>query len=117
MYSTHLKEWLKYFRLGETFLVVDGNNLVKKPWEEFKKIQDFLNVPRKITKRTFFFNEDKGFYCWYLQDGEEYCMPDSKGRKHTVLSAENENKLRDFYRPHSLELFEMLDRTFQWDSV
>ena len=117
MFSTHLKYWLEHFRLGETLLVIDGYNLVKNPWEEFEQVQNFLNIPAVITKNTFVFSEKKGFYCWYLPNGEESCLPENKGRKHSALREDTKKKLIDFYRPHCLELFQLLGRTFNWNCI
>ncbi len=55
--------WLAHFKLGETLEIVDGDNLIEHPWQELERIQDFLGLEREITKESFTFNKEKGFYC------------------------------------------------------
>ncbi len=39
LYARHLPRWLDRFPLGDRLHVVDGDNLVKRPWEELEKVQ------------------------------------------------------------------------------
>ena len=37
----------------ENILLVDGKNLVEKPAEEMRKVQDFLEVNPSLTEKNF----------------------------------------------------------------
>ncbi len=117
LYSKYVAEWLKYFPLGEKLLVVDGENLSAKPWEELEKVQDFLGVPREITKDNFVLSDEKGFYCFKQNPKHKYvtCMDKDKGRRQEEVSEDLKRKLADFFRPYNLELSKMLGRRFSWD--
>ncbi len=62
-YANFMPAWLAYFKLGETMEIIDGENLIKHPWQELERIQDFLGLEREITRDSFVFNQEKGFYC------------------------------------------------------
>ena len=43
---------------------MDGANLIARPWEEIEQIQDFLGLPREITRESFVQPKfKKGYYC------------------------------------------------------
>ena len=51
-----------------------------------------------ITRKSFYFNEAKGFYC--LVDGgkREGCMKENKGREHPEVQPESLRKLKEYFR-------------------
>ncbi len=110
----HMPEWLVHFPLGEKLHVVDGDNFIDKPWEEMESLQDFLKIPREITRKSFKKSKSKDFYCWKSKGKNMSCMPSRKGHMHEI-KADLEAKLRSFFRPHNQNLFKMLDRTFDWE--
>ena len=61
LYSNHIDQWLDTF--GSQLLIINGDNLNKKPWEEIQKLQEFLGLEVEITRDDFYFCEIKGFYC------------------------------------------------------
>ena len=61
-YAEHLERWLRFFPRSSIPLV-NGDNLDDAPWEEIQKIEEFLGVPSEVTKDSFVWNEERGFYC------------------------------------------------------
>ena len=45
------------------FHIVDGDNLITSPWEEFEALEDFLGLEHELNHERFIFNETKGFFC------------------------------------------------------
>ena len=123
VYAKHLKRWLRYFELNRQIHVVSGESLRKQPYEELKKVEEFLDLPPFIKKKYFVYNETKGFYCFDKQISEPYkshnitnfqCLSSSKGRAHVLVSNETETLLRDYFRPFNEELYALLGRNFGW---
>ncbi len=50
LYARYLSNWLEHFELGEDLLIIDGENLKREPWEEMRKIQEFVGVPTRIAQ-------------------------------------------------------------------
>lgn len=67
LYHRHMDQWRKHFPANQ-LLVVDGDRFITTPWEEMERVQDFLGIPRVITKESFFYNTTKGFYCGITQE-------------------------------------------------
>lgn len=99
MYDTHFKRWLDFFSRSQ-ILVVDGDRLIKDPFEEISRVEKFLNVPQYFTKGMFHYNVTKGFYCWKTARANMKCLGSHKGRKHPNVSNDTIVKLKDFYKPH-----------------
>lgn len=115
MYSIHLEKWRSIFS-REQFHFVDGENLIKNPHEELKKLEIFLNLTPTITAKNFVFNKFKGFYCISNNNSvvaEENsiisasCLSRSKGRKHVSVRKELIKKLQDFYAPYNEYLYSL----------
>ena len=75
MYVIHYKRWLEYFRTTQ-ILVLDGENFIKNPYAEIKKIEQFLNLTSFFQKKHFVYDITKGFYCINknLNDTDVKCM-------------------------------------------
>ena len=116
MYSTHIKNWLKYFSMDQ-ILILNGEELVKYPYNEVKKLETFLNLKPLIKEEHFVYKEDRGFYCIKkpLNSENVQCLTEDKGRKHPNISLELIEKLNKFYEPLSHELFQMINRTRFWE--
>lgn len=123
VYSKHLRRWLNYFTL-EHIHVVSGESLAKEPYEEFKKVEKFLDLPSFVRPEHFVYNKTKKFYC-FNQDlsfknevittrTPSHCLGNSKGRSHTKVPAHAEKLLREYYRPFNDELYRMVQRNFGW---
>ena len=118
MYSKYLKAWQRLFP-PEQLLVLDGDNLLVRPWEELEKAERFLGLPVTLTKDKFIPNAHLGkFFCWHddsAEGGDDlHCLGKSKGREHEDMSATLNKTLTDFYRPYNQELVTMLEREFLW---
>ncbi len=50
LYARYLSNWLEHFELGDDLLIIDGENLKREPWEEMRKIQEFVGVPTRIAQ-------------------------------------------------------------------
>ena len=58
----HLTNWLKYFSRHQIH-IVNGDQLIEKPWVEIKKVEDFLGLRNEIGQDAFYLNDSTGFYC------------------------------------------------------
>ena len=58
-----MKNWLKYF-LAEQIIHIDGDALVKAPYECLNKLQHKISVETQIDyEKILKFNNKKGFFC------------------------------------------------------
>ena len=114
LYVNFMPMWLDYFPASQLH-VVNGEKLIKKPWHEIRKIEDFLGLEHEITQLNFFFNTTKGFHCIQKNEGgEEHCLAKSKGRSHPNISAVLVHKLRKFFRPHNYKFYNLVGQDFGW---
>uniref|UniRef100_A0A8C5GX08 Sulfotransferase n=1 Tax=Gouania willdenowi TaxID=441366 RepID=A0A8C5GX08_GOUWI len=81
------------------------------------RVQDFLGLKRVITDKHFYFNQTKGFPCLKKPEGSSRprCLGKSKGRPHPHIPSDVIIRLRDFYRPFNLKLYQMTGHNFGWD--
>ncbi len=56
MYSRTLPLWMEHFPLGKRLLIVDGDNLILRPWEEVARVERFLKLPRYGTQNLQYKN-------------------------------------------------------------
>ena len=113
IYHHHFRRWLRVFHRHQIH-VVDGDNLIVKPIEEIRKVEQFLGLQNRVTENNLYFNETRGFYC--MKNGtNEKCLGLTKGRKHPDIDQQIIEKLQDFFRPHNKRLFNMMDVKFNWD--
>ena len=115
MYSHNYQNWLKYFS-KEQFLIVNGENFIKNPYEEVKKAEKFLNLKPHIEKSHFIYDKKKGFFCMNKnkEKNKTECMGADKGRKHPVIPDSILEKLNEFYKPYSKNLFEFINQKPFW---
>ncbi|XP_028657647.1 heparan sulfate glucosamine 3-O-sulfotransferase 1 [Erpetoichthys calabaricus] len=112
LYYIHMQKWLKYFPLTHIHLV-DGDQLIRDPLPEMKKVEKFLSLSPQINASNFYFNKTKGFFC--LRDnGRERCLHESKGRAHPQVAPTVLAKLYQFFHQPNKRLFELVGRTFDW---
>ena len=112
LYHRHMEHWLRWFPL-ERFHFVDGDNLIRDPVAELRRVETFLHIEHKLTHSDFRFNRTKGFYCM-LEEGRERCLAHSKGRAHPKVDTPVLHKLYTFFQPHNDKLFQMIKQTFNW---
>ncbi|XP_024130359.1 heparan sulfate (glucosamine) 3-O-sulfotransferase 1-like 2 [Oryzias melastigma] len=112
LYHQHLARWLEVFPRAQIH-VVDGDALIRDPFPELRKAEEFLELPPRIDPGNFYFNSTKGFYC-LLTAGHDKCLDESKGRPHAPLSAAALKQLCRFFRKPNKMFFEMVGRSFSW---
>ncbi|KAK6989797.1 heparan sulfate glucosamine 3-O-sulfotransferase 5 [Biomphalaria glabrata] len=129
LYSRHLDRWLTYFNKSQ-ILILNGENLKVKPWEEMLKVERFLQLPPKIVRDHFVYNETKGFYCVQTSNAvtttttaafqeakrwSESCLGDTKGREHPKLRPEARKALQEFFAPFNERFFKKIGERFDWN--
>ena len=103
----------------EQFLFIDGEGLIRNPYNELKKLESFLKLRSFFKENYFIYSEKKGFYCIKRDlnsiDKNITCMNASKGRKHPFIANNTLEKLNEFFKPFSIELFEMIEKKPFWN--
>ena len=120
IYVVHLRRWLQYFPPDQLH-VVNGDRFIRKPWQELRKVEQFLGISHEIQEELFFFNATKGFHCVVQKipsspsnQTKEKCLAKSKGRPHPKVSIEVVRKLRNFFSPFNYEFYTLIGRDFGW---
>ena len=115
VYSKHLARWFNYFP-SDSFHFVSGEQLVKEPFDEIKKVELFLKLRPFYTENNFVFNTEKGFPCFRGPNKRSRlrCLGKTKGRSHPVVDSNIINKLRRYYHPFNKLLYKMVNRNFHW---
>ena len=113
LYSEHLEHWYKFFP-REQIHIVNGDRLIKTPWREISKIENFLGLQHFVKENNFYFNTTKGFHCLRPETGQVRCLAKSKGRPHVNVSANTIKLLRNFYTPHNLKFYSLVGTDFGW---
>ena len=115
VYSKHLERWFKYFP-SDWFHFVSGEQLVKEPFDEIKKVERFLGLSPFYTANNFVFNPEKGFPCFRGSNERSglRCLGKAKGRSHPVVDSNIINELRRYYHPFNKQLYKMVHRDFHW---
>lgn len=112
MYSIFYERWHRVFPRRQIH-IVDGDDLIRDPFPEVQRIEEFLGIAHRISKENFFYNKTKGFYC-VRNETTEKCLNESKGRRHPVVSDQVIHKLRQFYAPYNRMFFRAAGRDFGW---
>ena len=114
LYALHLSRWLEFFPLNQ-MIFVSGEELIKDPTEEIKRVQEFLGLKPYITSYNFNLNSTKGFPC-YKRDVSRswHCLNKEKGRDHPDIADNVKKILHEFYWPFNHRLYSMTGRDFQW---
>ncbi|XP_033861263.1 heparan sulfate glucosamine 3-O-sulfotransferase 5 [Acipenser ruthenus] len=113
IYTKHLEKWLKYFPV-EQFHVVDGDRLITDPLPELQLVEQFLNLPPRISQFNLYFNATRGFYCLRFNIVFNKCLAGSKGRIHPDVDPSVVTKLRKFFHPFNQKFYQIIGRTFNW---
>ncbi|CAH1798774.1 unnamed protein product, partial [Owenia fusiformis] len=100
----------------EQILIIDGENFIKDPVMELSRVEDFLQVPRIISRDMFLFNATKGLFNGFtFLDGHTYHLKAGKGHPHPTYDQHFYDKLHTFYEPYNKKLFAKIGRTFNWN--
>nr|XP_039261366.1 heparan sulfate glucosamine 3-O-sulfotransferase 1-like isoform X1 [Styela clava] len=120
IYSVYLKNWLKYFPL-EQIHIINGEDLLTDPVKVVQDTQKFLGLEIKVDERDIVFDKAKGYHCIrvHRKDNAVQCLADTKGttRNKTIsgmMSKETLNSLKKFYNKYNEELFEIINKRFNW---
>lgn len=119
-YARWLEKWLTYYNRSQ-FLFLSGEELIKNPVRILQETERFLGVGRFFEDSLFYFNEDKGFYCYRVTSrkgnsfGGDGCLGQTKGRRHVQVDPTVDQMLKDYYRPWNRKLYRLVGRDFHWD--
>jgi len=123
IYSYYILNWLKYFPLDQ-FLFLDGEKILKEPYTCMEQAQEFMKIPKVLSKDDFYINDETGFYCAYIPGSNKKqtkCLPKYKGRTRNTedddylhISNETLALLEDFYRPFNAQLCDILPDKFSF---
>jgi len=112
LYVVYLKNWLRYFNISQIH-IVDGDEFTVDPIKQLQEIEAFLGIGSYFTKDLFAFVESRGFYCLQRYENVE-CLETGKGRTHPYISPSTIQKLKQYYKPYSEELFHLTGKRLNW---
>ena len=95
-YDDNMKRWLQFYPL-KSFLLIENDDLNEKPYEILKEIESFLGIRHYFSKETVHTRRTNG----------------SK-KPYNFMSNTTRVILIDYFRPHSLNFFGLVNRTFAW---
>ncbi|XP_016084380.1 heparan sulfate glucosamine 3-O-sulfotransferase 5 isoform X1 [Sinocyclocheilus grahami] len=113
IYTKYLEHWLKFFPI-EQFHIVDGDHLITDPLPELKLVEQFLNLPSRISQYNLYFNATRGFFCLHFNFMFSKCLAGSKGRIHPDVNLSIKEKLQRFFHPFNQKFYQITGRTFNW---
>ena len=111
-YAKHILNWFKWFP-KENFHIMESHELIENPPKLLRRCETFLEVDHKLDKDIFYFNEEKGFYC-YWKNNNRTCMPDEKGLKHPEMSENLKTQLVEYFKPLNKVFFNLIGQTYDW---
>ena len=116
LYDFGLENWLKYFSLGHIH-ILEHHQLVSLPVPELRKIEQFFNIDPYFDEKQFYYNSSKGFYCLKKQrfKSTTNCLPKGKGLQHPTVNTSLINKLKEIFRPHNKNFYQLSGKRFNWD--
>ncbi|CAH1776787.1 unnamed protein product, partial [Owenia fusiformis] len=115
VYMLILNEVYRYFPQEQVHIVY-AENFIKDPVDELNQLEDFLGVPKVITRSMFIYNNTKQLFTKFVRlDGSIHVMKYTKGRPHPQLEDIFYDKLHEFYKPFNEKLFAMIGKTFDWN--
>ncbi|CAK8698291.1 unnamed protein product [Clavelina lepadiformis] len=118
LYVYALMEYYKHYR-KEDVLILNGKDMILRPWEVMDQVQTFLDLPERITRSDFYKNEKTGFYC-FIRQNMQYCPSDEKSLTHSndtvkpTLPPDYVIKLQKFFEPYNKKLFKLLGFKMDW---
>lgn len=86
---------------------------------ELSKVEDFLHVNHSLTEDRFYFNQTKGYFCYYTTPTKDpssrRCMDSTKGHKTYAMSMEFRKKVNEEFAPHNEKFYELVGQNFGWE--
>lgn len=95
-YDDNMKRWLQFYPL-KSFLLIENNDLSEKPYEILKEVETFLGIGHFFSKETI-----------HVRRTNRAKTP------YNFMSNTTRDILIDYFRPHSLNFFGLVNRTFAW---
>ena len=125
IYYLDILDWIKYFKIGEQMLVVDGERFIREPWHELNRVERFLGLNESISREDFYFDRRKRFFCVRDEKSIETtndmsnrlgkCLGKNKGRHtHIVLSDYVKDGLKKFFKNWNQRFFDLIGNEFDW---
>ncbi|CAG5078247.1 Oidioi.mRNA.OKI2018_I69.PAR.g8940.t1.cds [Oikopleura dioica] len=105
LYYSRLSVLLKAFG-KDRVLLLDGDNLISDPGEEFGLVEEFVGVDKEL---TFEFATRYPYPC--LDEPVPMCLPSSKGTSHGSTKQPNSTLLFNFYQKE-MQMLKSLLKTF-----
>ena len=113
-YIIRLQQWIQTYGISRIH-IVDGDNFIKNPAFELKKVEQFLGILPHFSDEHFVYNPVKRFYCLKLTGNDtNRCMNGDKGRPHPEMSTTTRKRLQQYFKPFNEKLFVTLGRNFSW---
>ena len=112
LYYQYMWNWLQSFNLDQ-FLVLSGEELVKNPLPELRRVEQFLHLEPVFSEDMFYFNETRGFYC-IRNETYDPCLRESKGREHPAVDPKVIHQLRQYFAPYNEEFYKLVKFNFGW---
>ena len=118
-YAYHINRWMEVFNKSQ-FCFVDGDRFIQNPYTELKKLERCLGLFPFFIESHFVYNKQRGFYCFRdsptAEANQQICMNKSKGRTHPYVSNSVLIKMKEYFKPWNMKLYDMLGKDFNWES-
>ena len=104
----------------EQIHIVNGDKFAEEnPAPQLVEVAKFLTLQPYFKENMFEYNKTKGFYCWKKKPDSSsdipVCLGEKKGRKHPIVSTVVLEKMREFFKPHMQEFYQLVGQDFGWD--
>ena len=87
--------------------------MMEEPAKVLQEVETFFGLEHKLTADLFFFDDNKGFFC-YKKGDEDMCMPSNKGTTPVQISQKLNKTLTNYFKPLNEKFFQLVNRTFDW---
>ncbi|KAL4235844.1 hypothetical protein ACF0H5_004233 [Mactra antiquata] len=116
-YDEGIRRYLEVFNQDQ-ILIIESNEFVKNPVRVVKRIEHFLGIKSFVSDKYFVLHPEKPFYCIRKMDEEKTvaCYGKNRGRKDVKVLVDDADRkaLKNYYRPHSENLFRILGKRYDW---
>ena len=98
-------------------MIINYTDLIEDPYDVIYRVEAFLNLEHKVSRKMMYFDKRKGFYCKYtdLALNVTTCMGKAKGRKHPQVPEEDRINLKKFFKPWNEKWFNAIGQDFGWN--
>lgn len=113
IYHQYIERWLKYFQRQQIH-IVDGDQFLKNPLAELRKVETFLGLSHKISHSQLAYNATKGFFCIETVPGIMKCLNEGKGVEHPAVANHQIEQLRNYFKPYNENFYQQVGQRFDW---